>query len=78
MYQTVRMPCSGGWYCRVVRIDKREGERENNTFWYIKEMIERELNKAYRINPQHATVSTSNLQSNQADFQHKEVDNPAV
>ena len=33
-----------------VRIDKREGERENNTFWYIKEMIERELNKAYRIN----------------------------
>lgn len=35
-----------------VRIDKREGERENNTFWYIKEMIERELNKAYRINPQ--------------------------
>jgi len=46
------MPCSGGWYCRVVRIDKREGERENNTFWYIKEMIERELNKAYRINPE--------------------------
>ena len=36
----------------MVRIDKREGERENNTFWYIKEMIERELNKAYRINPQ--------------------------
>ena len=57
MYQTVRMPCSGGWYCRVVvRIDKREGERENNTFWYIKEMIERELNKAYRINiPQNKT-----------------------
>jgi len=33
----------------VIRIDRREGERENNAFWYIKEMIERELNKAYRI-----------------------------
>ena len=32
-----------------VRIDRREGERENNSFWYIKEIIERELNKAYRI-----------------------------
>ena len=28
---------------------KNEGERENNSFWYIKEMIEREINKAYRL-----------------------------
>ena len=46
------MSCSEGWYYRVVRIDRREGERENNAYWYIKEMIERELNKAYRIKPQ--------------------------
>jgi len=26
-----------------------EGERENNSFWYIKHLIEREINKAYRI-----------------------------
>ena len=43
------MSCSGRRNCRVVRIDRREGERENNTFWYIKELIERELNKAYKI-----------------------------
>ncbi len=29
--------------------NKTEGERENNSFWYIKEMIEREINKAYRL-----------------------------
>ena len=46
------MSCSGRRNCRVVRIDRREGERENNTFWYIKELIERELNKAYKIKPQ--------------------------
>ena len=32
-----------------VRIDKREGERENNSYWYIKETIERVLNEAFRI-----------------------------
>ena len=32
-----------------VRIDKREGERENNSYWYIKETIERVINEAYRI-----------------------------
>ena len=31
------------------RIRINEGERENNSFWYIKEMIEREINKAYRL-----------------------------
>ena len=56
-----------------VRIDKREGERENNTFWYIKEMIERELNKAYRIKN-----NARNNKSNQADSQHKEMDNPTI
>ena len=58
----------------MVRIDKREGERENNTFWYIKEMIERELNKAYRIKNNDAR----NNKSNQADSQHKEMDNPTI
>ena len=67
------MSCTQGWIYRVVRIDKREGERENNTFWYIKEMIERELNKAYRIND-----NASNNKPNQADPQHKELDNPTI
>ena len=31
----------------------KEGERENNSFWYIKEMIEREINKAYRLREQY-------------------------
>ena len=34
------------------RIKIKEGERENNSFWYIKEMIEREINKAYRLREQ--------------------------
>lgn len=57
----------------VIRIDRREGERENNAFWYIKEMIERELNKAYRIKE-----NASNNKPNQVDPQYKEVDNPTV
>ena len=57
----------------MVRIDRREGERENNAYWYIKEMIERELNKAYRIKE-----NASNNKPNQVDPQYKEVDNPTV
>tara|TARA_B100001250_G_C19720648_1_gene753634 strand:+ start:546 stop:659 length:114 start_codon:yes stop_codon:yes gene_type:complete len=33
-------------------MNRTEGERENNSYWYIKEMIEREINKAYRIKEQ--------------------------
>ena len=48
--------CQTRWMCnkgrrnrRVVKIDRSEGERENNSFWYIKETIERLINEAYRI-----------------------------
>ena len=61
-----------------MKIDRREGERENNSFWYIKEMIERELNKAYRIKEQNAKSNTSNLQTDQVGVQHKEVDIRAI
>ena len=40
---------------------------------HIKEMIERELNKAYRIKE-----NASNNKPNQDDPQYKEVDNPTV
>ena len=36
---------------KLAKIDRREGERENNAFWYIKETIERLINEAYRIRP---------------------------
>ena len=66
------MSCTQGWIYRVVKIDKREGERENNSFWYIKEMIERVINQAYRIK------DASNNKPNQTDPQHKELDNPTI
>ena len=33
----------------IIKVQRREGERENNSYWYIKETIERVINEAYRI-----------------------------
>ena len=38
---------------KLPKIDRREGERENNSFWYIKETIERVINEAYKIRGKH-------------------------